>query len=175
MALEFGIALPIPIFVVAEQRMAGERRVNADLMRAPGRNIHLHQRREAAEELHRLEHAHRGLAGAATRTCRSPCWRPSVASGASIRLVPSCQLPGHQTHIGLVHAATRGSARAAPSRGPVPRDPQTAAGVAVETVDEFESLARPRCAQGFDDAEAHAAAAVHGDAARLVDHQEVSS
>src|SRR5260221_11242956 len=63
MTLEFGIAVTIAVLVVAQQRMAGEGRVNADLMRASRRNVHLHQGREWSEELHRLEHAHRILAG----------------------------------------------------------------------------------------------------------------
>jgi hypothetical protein len=58
-------------------------------------------------------------------------------------------------------------------RRPIARDQQTAAGVPVEPMDEFQRLARARCAQGFDDTEAHAAAAVHRDPARLVDDQQM--
>ena len=63
MKFEFGIAVTIAIFVVTQQRVTGEGGVNADLMRAPRRNVHFHQRRERTEELHRLEYAHRVLAG----------------------------------------------------------------------------------------------------------------
>ena len=38
---------------------------------------------------------------------------------------------------------------------------------------QFQGFARPRCAQGLDNAKTHAAAAVHGDSSRLVDHQQV--
>src|SRR5258708_38800225 len=63
MSSEFGIALTIAVFVVAQQRVAGERCVHADLMRASRGNVHFHQRREWTQELHRLEYAHRVLTG----------------------------------------------------------------------------------------------------------------
>ena len=49
---------------------------------------------------------------------------------------------------------------------------QQPAGVAIDAMHEFERFVGPRGAQRLDDAEAHAAAAVHGDAGRLVDDQQ---
>jgi len=56
-------------------------------------------------------------------------------------------------------------------RGPA-RQHQAAAGVAVEPVGELQVLPGPQRSQRLDDTEAHAAAAVHGHAGRLVHHQE---
>ena len=55
----------------------------------------------------------------------------------------------------------------------IARHQQAAAGVAVEPMHQLQSLARPRRSQRLDHAEAHAAAAVHGDAGGLVDHQQM--
>ena len=40
---EIGVARAIAVLVVAQQRMAGEGGMHADLMGAPGWNVHLHQ------------------------------------------------------------------------------------------------------------------------------------
>ncbi len=53
------------------------------------------------------------------------------------------------------------------------RHQQQAAGVAIQPVHQFEIFLRTRGAQGLDDTEAHATAAVHGDTRRLVDHQQL--
>ena len=52
------------------------------------------------------------------------------------------------------------------------RDHQQPARVPIDAMYQFERFIGPRGAQCLDDAEAHAAAAVHGDAGRLVDHQQ---
>ena len=51
MRFKFGVALAIAVLVVAQQRMSGEGGVDADLMRATGRNIHFHQRRERRRKI----------------------------------------------------------------------------------------------------------------------------
>ncbi len=38
---------------------------------------------------------------------------------------------------------------------------------------KFQSFARPRCTQGFDDPKAHAAATVHRDSGRLINDQQM--
>ncbi len=56
---------------------------------------------------------------------------------------------------------------------PVACNEQTAAGVAIQPMDQFERLARPRRAQRLDHSEAHPAAAMDRDPRGLVDHQHM--
>src|SRR6202167_3727512 len=56
------VARAISILIVAQQGVPGEGCMHADLMRAPGRNVDLHQGRQRAEELNRFEYADRILA-----------------------------------------------------------------------------------------------------------------
>ncbi len=72
-----------------------------------------------------------------------------------------------------MHAAVANQGMQRGQRAAIARHQQTAAGVAVEAVNELESLARPRRAQGLDHAKTHAAAAVDRDSGRLVDHQQM--
>src|SRR5260370_23329657 len=96
MSPEFGSALTIAVFVVAQQRVAGERCVHADLMRASRGNVHFHQRREWTQELHRLEYAHRVLTGRRHAhmplTMLAVCRVPPGGTGLCPRAAP-CRPP----------------------------------------------------------------------------------
>ena len=173
MPFEFGIALTVAILVVTQQRMAGEGRMDADLMRPPGRDVHLHQGGERTEKLHRLEYAHRVLAGGG-----DPHMSLAVLTvvGRERRIDALCsQLPaaGNQSQISLVHAAVANQGMQRGQSAAIACYQQTAAGIAVEAVHQLQRFARPGRAQGFDDAKTHAAAAVYRDAGGLVDHQQM--
>ena len=85
--------------------MAGEGGVHTDLMRAPGRNVDFHERRQSPEKLHRLEHAHRILAGGRDADVAFPVL--SVVGRQRRVDALGAQLPTarHQAQIGLVHSA----------------------------------------------------------------------
>ena len=53
--LESAIAFPIAVFLVASNGMSRVRRVNSDLMCAPGAEIHIQKRGEFGEMLHGFE------------------------------------------------------------------------------------------------------------------------
>ena len=146
-ALEFGIALAIAVLVVAEQRMSGKRSMNPDLMRPARGDVHFHQRRQRTEKLHRLEDAHRVLAG---RRHSHVAFAVLAIVGRQRRIDPfGAQLPaaGYQGQIGLVNAAAADQRMQRDQGRPVACNEQTAAGVAIQPMDQFERLARPRRAQ----------------------------
>ena len=90
MAFQLSIAFTVAILVVTQQRVAGEGRMDPNLMRPPGRDVHLHQCGERTEELHRLEDADRVLAG---------CGNPDVSTKMREK-TPwdwACMLAGHYT------------------------------------------------------------------------------
>ncbi len=104
-ASELGVAFAITIFVVAEQRMAGVRGVNPDLMRSSRRNIDFHESCELPEELHRLEDTDRRLAAAGNTHVPLAVFATVGRQRRIDPLGPQLPTAGDQREIGLVQSA----------------------------------------------------------------------
>jgi hypothetical protein len=118
--------------------------MHTDLVGAAGRDIHLHQSRDLAEELHRLEHAHRILAGGGD--AHVPLSLAALIRRERCIDAFRAELPvaRYERQVCLVHAALAYQRVQRDQRGPIARHAQTPARVAVEAMHELETLARTR-------------------------------
>ena len=150
--------------------------VNADLMRAAGLQLRLDPRvlRPAFDQIeHRMRrqtvflHAHAALAVRGHvlvqrllhRTAAAPVARPVAV---------------HDRVVALVDVVLANLLVQVDERGALLGEHQHAGGLAVQPMHQFQEFrVRPRVAQLLDHAERHAAAAVHGDAGRFVDDDQV--
>jgi len=176
--LQLAVELLVPVLAIAGYRVPCVGRVHADLVRPAGEQAHLEQGRKVAEELHRAELADRLLA-AGIHLHRAFAANAGIGAKRRIDALPAqFPLAPHQREVALVETlalactvlAQQGVQAA--QHGALARDQQTAAGVPVEAMHQFQRLIGPRRAQRFDHASADAAATMHGDAGRLVDHQQ---
>src|SRR5882672_1176778 len=167
--VEAGIA----ILFVAGNRVTGVAGVNPDLVRASGLDLDLEQGRSRAKELCRLEYAHGLLA-----TGCGPHMALAAAAMLGLQryvdaLFTELPVASNQGEIALLHGAVADQRMQLAERLAIARDQQAAAGVAVQPMHEFQRFARPLGPQRLDDAKAQAAAAMDGDARRLVERDEI--
>jgi hypothetical protein len=85
------------------------------------------------------------------------------------------QQPVHQAEVALAHRPVPELCRQLAQRPAAAGQHQAAAGFAVESVGQFEVLARAVLAQRVDHAPGQAAAGVHGHSSRLVEDQQVAA
>src|SRR5438309_5701412 len=162
----------IAIFVVALDRMPGVSKVHANLVRSSGEQTHLQhaviptafQRRDARQRL---------------ASAFSDAYSPLTLRGDVLvqrrtdfehALVKNALYDGH---IDLLHLAFAQHAMQLDQGAALFGEDQQSRSVAIEPVRKLEHLRlRPGGAQRLDHAIADAAAAVHRNAGRLVDHQQ---
>ena len=166
----------VAVLGVAGDRQADARHMNANLMRAPRLEFRLDPR-VVVPALDQVEH----------RVRRQPVFLDTHAPFPVARYVfvqrrlhdaPAAPVarPVAVTDrvIALVDAILANLLVQVHERRALFREHQHAGRLAIQPMHEFEKLrVRPRIAQLFDDAERHAAAAVHGDAGRFVDDDQV--
>jgi hypothetical protein len=166
------VEVRVAVLFIPCHGVAGVRGVHADLVRATGLEHHLEQGGDAAEELHGAKAAHRRLA---TLGDLHRAFATDARIGAQ-RHVDAlvAQVPGalHQGEVALLEAVLAQQRMQAAQRAATLGDEQTAAGIAVQAVDQFQRFLRPQGPQRLDHPEAHPAAAMHGHPCGLVDHQQ---
>ena len=162
----------IAIFVVAQDRVPGVSEVHADLVRSSGEQPHLQhavipaafQRPDARQRLAPAfsdAHSPLALCGDVLVQRRADFERGLVKN------------PLYDGHIDLLHLAFAQHAVQLDQGAALLGQDQQSRSVAIEPVRKLEHLRlRPGGAHGFDHAVAQAAAAVHRNAGRLVDHQQ---
>jgi hypothetical protein len=164
----------IAVFLVTCNREAARGQVHADLVRAPGLELGF-QQGKAFPLAQQVEHGMRFLAAGlhhhAALAVRSRVFMQRQLDVLA-RIGP---VAAHQGQVALVGTAFAHLLVQVGEGRTFLGQQQQARGFAVEAVHQFQELGlRPRRAQLLDDAIRHARAAMHGNAGRLVDDEQVA-
>ncbi len=168
------VEVEIAVLVVAQDRKAQVRQVNADLVGATGLQFGL-QQRVAAEALLHVEDRVGGHAGLRVDRHASLAVAGQVLGQRRLHVL-AIVLPvaDDQRQIALVDLSLAQHLVQPHQRAPGLGEQQDAGGLAVEPVRQFEErLMWPRRAHLLDQTERHPAAAMRGQAGRLVDRDQV--
>lgn len=162
----------IAIFLVTQQRKTLAGQMYANLVRASGFQFHFQQRivRPALQAAH---DAVRGFALIA-----HPHAPFAIGQQVFFQRQPDVfarvrKAPFHQRKIAFFHAPFAQHVVQGAQGAALARDDEQTGGFTVQPVRQFQkTLVRTLAAQLFDDAKGHAAAAVHGQTGRFVEHQQ---
>jgi len=176
--LQLSVEVAVAVLLVAGNWMARVCGVDADLVRATREQAYFQKRCEIAEELHRAKLTGRFLAAGvnfhgalAADAGVCPEWRLD-ALPAQLPLAP------HQHEVTLVEALALAGRVLAQQRvqaaqcGTTSRDQQTATGIPIEPMHQFQRLIRSCRAKRLDHSSGYAAAAVYRDTGGLVHDQQ---
>ncbi len=166
------VTLAVAVFPIARHRMARESRVHADLVRASGADRNVHERRGLAVVRDGREYGDRDLAGA-MHAYVALAALPRIGQHRRVYgLATEPPAPREQGRIVLVDRAVAQQRVRRTERGARARHEQAAARVAIEPVHQLERLLGSQGAQSLDGAEGKPGPAVHGEAGRLVQHED---
>src|SRR4029077_809369 len=162
----------VAVLVVSRNGVRGVLCVYADLMSAARAQPDLHEGRRPAEELDRPELAHRGLSRG-RRTHRALTADPRIGAQRNIDALGSeLPLASDEREVALLDPAFTHERVETAQRGRVACDEQAPARVAMEAMDQLETLVRTERPQRLDHAEAQPAAAVDRNPGGLVEPQQ---
>jgi len=171
---QLGIALAIPVLVIARDWKSGVRGMHPYLVGLACAEIDLHQGRQPAEELNRPERTHRHLTVAAYRDV-ALATAPFVCGEREFdALVAELPVAAHQRQVPLLDPSFAKLRMQIAQRAAALRDQETTAGLAIEPMHEIELAELGPCgAQRLDHTVRQAAAAVHGESGRLIDRHQI--
>ncbi len=148
-----GVALAVAVLVVARDGVSRERRVDANLVRAPGADRDVHERCDVPVVCNDAEVGERDLAGSMHAHDTLAALARVGQDGRVDRLAAEPPAAGDQCRVMLLDRALAQQRVRVPQGRTRARDEQASAGVAIEPVHELEGFLRAQCAQRLDRAE----------------------